>query len=204
MLAVRNTGSHTGTVADNKLDNPVTFSGYRAKNEGDNLQLLKDEFTLYPSRGTTCQVKLTKTTIIYEKPSVLGGESKEVRLEIWDVAGVVVGRPKGRNGVITETKLASKTKSDNGAYICLYAYPYNKPHTEGGIRQRKEVIFRYCKHDSYEENLDVVQKWRIAVELLLQNIEVYDVSGINEDACSTNQQILYKLMYFFFFLLTHY
>ncbi len=173
MLAV-NTGSFT-FEGDN--DGPVTLASYRAKTGEENLNILEDTFSLYP-RNTVVQVKLTQERISYEKPSALSGDIREVRLDIWDVVGVVCGRQKGRNGILSEiNKSSSKTKSDIGAYVCLYAYPYNKPPSEGGVRQKKEIVFRYSQESSYEKNLDVVQKWKTAIDLLLQNIEVNNVSG---------------------------
>ena len=143
--------------------------------------VIEDEFSIYPGRVTCVSVKLTKNAVIYQKQtgnSYNTDSTTTTTLDLWDIVGVTCGRPKGRNRTITEIDTASRSKSDVGAYICLYIYPYNKPASEGGVRQRKETIFRYSKQESYESNLAVIQHWRIAVLLLLNGVEVQNDTGI--------------------------
>ncbi|XP_071796923.1 sphingosine kinase 1-like [Asterias amurensis] len=143
--------------------------------------LLQDDFILHPGKCSAVTVTLYPDRLEYEKTKAINGSNDRVQLSgtvrMVDVVGCECGRSRGtypaQNSRLSLTNLTTKKpKNDTTAFVCLHSYAYNKPVASGGFRSKRDIVFRVNKYDTYEQNLEIVQKWRLAVLLILRGVDV--------------------------------
>ncbi|XP_038065248.1 sphingosine kinase 1-like [Patiria miniata] len=152
--------------------------------------LLRDDFTLFPGKCAAVRVTLYNDRVVVEKRRASDGQNGRVTpkadtVRLADVIGCECGRARStyasNNSRLSLTSLTTKKPPNDtaAAFLCLHSYPYNKPAASGGFRRKRDVIFRVNKYDTHEQNLEIAQKWRLAILLILRRVTVENEEDIS-------------------------
>ncbi|KAF8771653.1 sphingosine kinase 1-like [Argiope bruennichi] len=123
--------------------------------------ILEESFYSFPLTSVVCNLILTEKVLFVGITT--RGKTEVEKVFLSDIIGCHAFR--GKSGKTRNETL------EHSAYFCIYAYPLK---TSGGIlskqlrREKRTLTFLMRKHDSEDENFEIVDKWQRAINCLLR------------------------------------